>query len=99
MMNDDNGRDVQEDDGNTIDGLIYNNDMPNEYIEQSPPKLLVEPQLRRSIGEYQHSRRYFSYKYVMITNGKEVECYQEAINYKQKKRVVKSHAIKDKILT
>lgn len=42
MVNDDNRRDIQEDDSNTINKPILDNDVPNEYVEQAPPQSLVE---------------------------------------------------------
>lgn len=41
-VNDDNGGDVQEDDGNTVDEPALDNDVPDEHVEQAPPEPPVE---------------------------------------------------------
>lgn len=34
MVNDDNGRDIQENDGNIINNPILDNDVPNEHVNK-----------------------------------------------------------------
>ena len=69
MMNNNNRRDVQEDNGNIVDEPIFDNYMPNEHTVQAPPESLVEPYLRRSITEHHPFQRYSPYEYVMIIDG------------------------------
>ena len=87
MMNNDNGRDVQEDDDNVVHQLIFDNDIPdsnvvNEQASSEPP---IDSQLRRSTREHHPFQRYFFHEYVMITDEKESDCYQEAMNHEQKR--------------
>lgn len=57
-VNDDNGGNVKEDDGNTVDEPALDNDVPDEHVEQAPTEPPVEPQLIRSTREHRPSQRW-----------------------------------------
>lgn len=70
-----------------------NDDGSVEQVEQAPqelPTLLVEPELRRSTWERHLSTRYLIHEYVILTDGREVECFEEAMSYQSKNEWVKS---------
>ena len=59
-------------------------DGSTELVDQTPPKPtapLVEPELRRSTREQQPYTRYPSHEYVMLTDGGEPECFEEAMSH------------------
>ena len=70
--------------------------MSDEHIEQAPLEPPVKHRLKRSTRKHHLFQIYSLYEYVMITDGGESKCYQKVMNHEQK-RVVKSHARRDKI--
>ena len=88
VVHDDHGGDEQEDSGeNTSDDTPTVDDA--EPTEQAPPPP-VEIPLRRSTRERQPSTRYPPHEYVMLTDGGELETYQEAILHENKNEWVKA---------
>ena len=75
------------------DGVIENEDDPIvddvEPTEQVDGELPLPP-LSRSTREHQPSIRYPPNEYVMLTDGGELETYQEAILHERKKEWVKA---------
>ena len=74
------------------DGVIENEDdpivddvEPTEQVDGELPLPPYEPPLRRSTRESQPSTRYPPNAYVMLTDGREIETYQEAILHESKK--------------
>ncbi|RDY08818.1 hypothetical protein CR513_06903, partial [Mucuna pruriens] len=58
----------------------------DENLGDAPEPPLV--QLRRSIRKRQSSTKYTSHEYVTMTNGEKPECYQEAIESKERQKSV-----------
>ena len=86
-MHANHGRELQEghgvienEDDPTVDDIE-----PTEKVDGELPLPPYEPPLRISTRERQLSTRYPPYKYVMITDGEELETYQEAILHESKK--------------
>ena len=59
---------------------------------------LVELELRRSTRERRLSTKYHPHKYVMLTNGGEQKCFEEAISHQHKNEQVKAMQEKMKSL-
>jgi transposase InsO family protein len=72
------------------DGEIQDNNNGAEHEVQVPPEPTVEPQLRRSTREHRPSTRYTPHEYVVLTDGGEPECYEEAMEHDHKKEWLKA---------
>ena len=61
------------------------NDGLEQQQEQATSELPIETQLRRSTREHQPSKRYTSDEYLLLSNGGELESYQEILLHDEKK--------------
>ena len=89
---------VQEEQVDTIDindesavddveeNLTVENDGLKQQQEQATSELPIETQLRRSTRERQPSRRYTSDEYLLFSDGRELENYQEVLLHDEKKK-------------
>ena len=86
------GGELQEGDGVTEneDDPIVDDAKPTEQFDGELPLPPYEPPLRRSTREHQHSTRYPPNEYMMLTDGGELETYQEAILHESKKEWAKA---------
>ena len=86
------GGELQEGDGVTENenDPIVDDVEPTEQVDGELPLPPYEPPLRRSTRECQPSTRYPPNEHVMLTDGGELETYQEAILHESKKEWVKA---------
>ena len=68
------------------------NDGLEQQQEQATSELPIETQLTRSTRECQLFKRYTSDEYLLLSDGEELESYQEVLLHDEKKRVVESYA-------
>ena len=104
MGHDEHREVVQEEQVDTIDindestvdeveeNLIVENDGLKQQQEQVTSELPIETQLRRSTRERQPSRMYTSDEYLLFSDGRELENYQEVLFHDEKKKMVESYA-------
>ena len=86
------GGELQEGDGviENEDDPIVDDVEPTEQVDGELPVPPYEPPLRRSTRKRQPFTRYPPNEYVMLTDGGELETYQEAILHESKKEWVKA---------
>ena len=60
--------------------------IPEQVMQKDPD----EPQLRRSTRPRQPSTKYSPHEYVLVTNGGEPECFNEAMSYEKKSEWLKA---------
>ena len=104
MGHDEHREVVQEEQVDTIDindestvdeveeNLIVENDGLKQQQEQVTSELPIETQLTRSTRECQLSKRYTSDEYLLLSDGEELESYQEVLLHDEKKKMVESYA-------
>jgi len=84
LQNDDNGGFLIEplvgDPESTIDVI------PEQDMQEAPD----EPQLRRSTRPRQPSTKYYPHEYVLVTDGGEPECFDEAMSHEKKSEWLKA---------
>ena len=97
MGHDEHREVVQEEQVDTIDindestvdeveeNLIVENDGLKQQQEQVTSELPIETQLTRSTRECQLFKRYTSDEYLLLSNGGELESYQEILLHDEKK--------------
>ncbi|KAJ7009759.1 Retrovirus-related Pol polyprotein from transposon TNT 1-94 [Populus alba x Populus x berolinensis] len=87
LQNDDNGGFLNE-------PLVGDPESANDDIDVIPEQVMQEapdePQLRRSTRPRQPSTKYSPYEYVLVTNGGESECFDEAMSYEKKSEWLKA---------
>ena len=77
---------MQINSGDKVDGdtLVIDDVNLEEQLEQVLLDPLTMSQLRRTTRGRQSSRKYSLHEYVLLTDGEERECYEEAISHKSK---------------
>lgn len=76
------GGEVQQDEEMVDDGDNADDEQPeNEQVVEPPP----QPEVRRSTRERQPSQRYSSNEFVLLSDGGEPECFDEAMSHEHNK--------------
>ena len=87
---------IDKNDEYAVDNVEENPTFENDDLEQQQKQatleLPTETQLRRYTREHQPSKRYTSDEYLLLSDGEELESYQEVLLHDEKKRVVESYA-------
>jgi hypothetical protein len=91
-----------ENDGFLIEPLVGDPESTNDDIDVIPEQVMQEapdkPQLRRSTRPRQPSTKYSPLEYVLVTDGGELECFDEAMSHEKKSEWLKAMEEKMKSL-